>query len=565
VAGTPHGPGFEDLRRQAKRWLRALRGGDASALRRLERLLPHHSQPPVLREVQQALARELGFPSWAELKEHHALEAAASDRAALLDLFLEHACIFTPPADLPVKWLRAERIRARHPEIATSGIHAAVVCGEVEHVHALLAADPALIASPGGPQRFEPLLFACYGRLPDARAKERGLEMARLLLDAGADPNAHFVSQDEWRLRFSALTGVMGQGEMGQPEHPQAFALASLLLERGADPNDGQGLYDTHLVGDDTRWLELLFRYGLGPEDPIRWHADPADASRSGADRCPAILDYLVSGAAGNGHLRRLALLLEHGADPDARSIYDGKTCYQRALLHGDREGVELLLRYGATATELEGPDAFVAAVRAGDRERAARCLREHPEYRQIGDPLCEAAQRGETAVVRSLLELGVDPNAPSRHGHRALHNACEHAEIARLLLQHGADARARAFGGTACDWAWHAGNAAMARFHAERSRSLLDAARSGHLALARELLAEDPACVAERSPTGNGPLHELTGDASLAEPLIAELLAHGVDPAATNDAGQTAAQRLDAMGADEVADLLEALLTSAP
>ena len=282
MADVPHGSGFEALRKQAKRWLKALRAGEELAQQRLERLLPHHSHPPVLREVQQALARELGFASWAALKEHHALEAAAGDAAARLDVFLEHACIFTPPADFPVKWRRAERLLARHPELATQSLHAAVVCGEVEHVRARLAADPTLVASRGGPQGWEPLLFACYGRLPTARARERGLEMARLLLDAGADPNAYFVSPDAWRLRFTALTGAMGQGEMGQPEHPHALALASLLLERGADPNDGQGLYNTHLVGDDTRWLELLFRHGLGPRDPIRWHADPADAPKSG-------------------------------------------------------------------------------------------------------------------------------------------------------------------------------------------------------------------------------------------------------------------------------------------
>ena len=53
--------GFEALRKHAKRWLAALRGGDAEALARLERVLPRHSAQPGLREVQQALAREHGF------------------------------------------------------------------------------------------------------------------------------------------------------------------------------------------------------------------------------------------------------------------------------------------------------------------------------------------------------------------------------------------------------------------------------------------------------------------------------------------------------------------------
>ncbi len=488
----------------------------------------------------------------------------SDDRGARLELFLEHACLFTAPPDFPVKWRRAERIRAQHPELATASLHAAVVCGEVDHVRERLAAEPGLISSPGGPQRWEPLLFACYGRLPNPQAQARSLEMAERLLDAGADPRAHFVTQDDWRLRFTALTGVMGQGEMGQPEHPHAIALARRLLDRGADPNDSQGLYNTCLVGDDTRWLELLCHYGLGPDDPINWHADTADASRSGADRCPAIFDYLAAAAAGNGHPKRLALLLERGADPDAKSIYDGRSCYELALRNGNPECLALLRRHGATATALRGHDAFVAAARTGDRDSAARLLREHPEYAQIGDPLTEAAQRGEVEIVRLLLALGVDANAESRHGHRALHNGCAHPEIARALLEHGADPRSRAFGGTACAWARHAGNPEMARFHAERSRSLLDAAMSGHVLLARELLAEDAARIGECSPTGNGPLHELPDDPDLAGSLIDLLLAHGADPDLENAAGQTPAERLDAMGSDEVARLLASrLLTS--
>jgi ankyrin repeat protein len=45
-----------------------------------------------------------------------------------------------------------------------------------------------------------------------------------------------------------------------------------------------------------------------------------------------------------------------------------------------------------------------------------------------------------------------------------------------------------------------------------------------------------------------------------LAEPLIYELLGHAADPELRNDAGQTPVERLEAMGADDVADLLDAM-----
>ncbi|HKU43723.1 MAG TPA: hypothetical protein VJR89_36440, partial [Polyangiales bacterium] len=60
---------FEALRKSAKRRLKELRTADAGALAWLERWLPDHSPQPSLREVQQALAREHGQPSWAALRE----------------------------------------------------------------------------------------------------------------------------------------------------------------------------------------------------------------------------------------------------------------------------------------------------------------------------------------------------------------------------------------------------------------------------------------------------------------------------------------------------------------
>src|SRR5207237_1397805 len=65
---------------------------------------------------------------------------------------------------------------------------------------------------------------------------------------------------------FTALTGAFGEGEGGparQPRHPYSVELATALLDAGADPNDGQALYNRMFTPDDD-WLALLFRYGLG-------------------------------------------------------------------------------------------------------------------------------------------------------------------------------------------------------------------------------------------------------------------------------------------------------------
>jgi uncharacterized protein len=473
--------------------------------------------------------------------------------AALHDELLQGACIFSGGrADFPSKWRHAERIRVRHPELAIASIHAAVACGELEHVERLLRDDAALVEQRGGPQGWEPLLFACYGRLPNPRFAEHSVAIAKLLLDAGAAASTSFI-HPEGQLRFFALTGAMGHGELAQPEHPYADELARLLLARGADPNDSQGLYNTHLVGDDPKWLELLLQHGLGPRDRINWH-EHAEAVAA----AEPILDYLVAQAATNGHARRLRCLLEHGADANARSSYDGHSCHQAAMIIGRRDLAELLERHGAVAEPLEGFDMFVSACNLGERGETERLLAEHPEYLDQVDALVDAAMHRRHAAVAMLLELGMDPNRPGRHGHLALHAACEDPALVQLLLAHGADPRALCFGGSAAEWARHASLPLMARALAEHSRDLLDAVLAGHVALVETLLCEDPERVHSRGAEGATALHVLPEDPAVAGPIIALLLAHGIDRSAVDYDGLDATARLDADGLDELAAMVD-------
>src|SRR4029453_10357084 len=64
---------------------------------------------------------------------------------------------------------------------------------------------------------------------------------------------------------FTAVTGGLGEGENGvnTPPHQHALALARLLLEAGADPNHSQTLYNRQWSPADDH-LELLGEDGLG-------------------------------------------------------------------------------------------------------------------------------------------------------------------------------------------------------------------------------------------------------------------------------------------------------------
>jgi len=60
---------LESLKKEAKRWLAALRAGDSAARDRLTRTLTPAPKSPTLRDVQLALAREHGFAGWTDLKD----------------------------------------------------------------------------------------------------------------------------------------------------------------------------------------------------------------------------------------------------------------------------------------------------------------------------------------------------------------------------------------------------------------------------------------------------------------------------------------------------------------
>jgi hypothetical protein len=60
---------LDNLRKEAKRWLRAVRAGDAGARARLQQAWPNAPSETGLRDVQHALAREYGLDNWNALKQ----------------------------------------------------------------------------------------------------------------------------------------------------------------------------------------------------------------------------------------------------------------------------------------------------------------------------------------------------------------------------------------------------------------------------------------------------------------------------------------------------------------
>src|SRR5688572_8296988 len=66
---------LENLKREAKRWYKAIRAGDAEARGRLQQAYPQAPDAPSLRDVQHALALGFGCPGWTALKTRLAEDA----------------------------------------------------------------------------------------------------------------------------------------------------------------------------------------------------------------------------------------------------------------------------------------------------------------------------------------------------------------------------------------------------------------------------------------------------------------------------------------------------------
>ncbi len=448
----PARPNLEHLKKLAKALLDGARARDPEALARFAILpsLAGKSTAEIaaaeiaLHDAQSAIAREHGFASWNALREE--VEARTLTFEAAADDFVRCAAAGATG--------RAERLLALHPAIASATLQAAIVLGDAAAVEARLARDPGLATNAGGPDQWEPLLYACHTSMCQGNpARLAGLvAIARRLVALGGNPNAEYHWNWHPELPRTALWA-----SVCVVSH---LPLAEALLDAGANPTDG---VTGHISsgGGNVAALDLLQRYGFNPNG-IPGGVPPLVYMMTWADTAAGLHWLLAHGADPNlawgtdgeaplhvaarrWDVATLDALVAHGADVSKRRA-DGATPHTIAALYGNETMAAWLLAHGAL-DELTPVQRFMSACARGDRAAAKAMLSAHPGLSSELRPedhqmLHRPAERGDAAVLDTMLSCGFDVDARDKDNVTPLHRAAMGGfpEAVRVLIAHGAD-----------------------------------------------------------------------------------------------------------------------------
>lgn len=357
------------------------------------------------------------------------------------------------------------------------------------------------------------------------------VELALALLAAGADAAA----ANRYGMTPVQLAAVNGDA-----------ALLGALLDAGADPDtvlpEGETVLMTAARTGSPDALAVLLRRGADVHARDRWHGETA----------------LIWAAAEN-HAAAVQVLVEHGADVDSRSApmeYERRRAGQSILPLGHWTPLMYAARENALAAgralvtagadlDLVDPDGATALVIA--------IINAHYEFAEL------------------LLKAGADPNVVDEAGMGPLYAAVDmhrlavghgrgnptpiglldSVDIARLLLEHGADPNAR-LERPIMQRQHTAGDATLG----EGATPLMRAAKSGDIQMLRVLLtaSADPMLTMPNGTTAlmfaaglgwrdGSPLAPSYDQGSEAEAVasLELLLELGLDLDTTNDAGDTA------------------------
>ena len=420
------------------------------------------------------------------------------------------------------------------------------------------------------------LVFA--DSLHDA-VRARGLGKVKQLLASGAKPNVEEGFSRDTPLHVALSQGARDMVELllahganvnAQNDHGNtplysavgAAELAELLLAHGARVNvmniSGatplhSAVYAAVMQGRDTAVIKLFLAHGADPH--LQNNAGESALGLAGRYDNPGVVALLQARAADldAGKARADALIaavqakdeakvkefLSQGANTNSKGD-SGRSPLHFAVDQGARGMVELLLAHKADVNTKDNPYGRTPLHRAaaqGSREMVELLLRHKADVNDRDDhgqtPLYYALDRAE--LVKLLLAHGALVNLKNSTMHGPLSLALQrgNSEVVKLLRTHGADIE----GG---------------RVFAD---ALFDAAKSGKLERAKELLDQGAYVNVYDSGTAETPLHHAAFHGHTA--VVELLLARGAQVDAHGSSSATPLHRAAAQGHTTVVKVL--------
>jgi ankyrin repeat protein len=270
--------------------------------------------------------------------------------------------------------------------------------GDLPRVRELLDEDPSLVNRNSD---YNSYYLGCGSPLRNAAARGH-LEVVRLLLERGADPN---LPQEGIAPRGHALYSAVYSGH---------YEIARLLLENGAYPNapveSSADALSIAIRNSDRRMIDLLCSYGAARAvELLAYYGDLQTAAAVFAvDRTLADDPAAFGNAADREDFLRL--MLRYQPDLPKRHTVAPKT----------RELAEMLFAHGMDPSRPDwlGVTRLHEFARTGDVERAAIFLDHGADLHARDEDICStplgwAAKFGQVAMVELLLARGARRNLP--------------------------------------------------------------------------------------------------------------------------------------------------------
>ncbi len=253
--------------------------------------------------------------------------------------------------------------------------------------------------------------------------KKGNIELSRILLTNGAtalDPSLMRTAVNTANVQMVELL-IQNGGSVMDPQLLQSavkknnLPLVEMLLNKGSNAADG--IREAVATGND-QMVKLLLSKGASASDP-----------------------ELISTAARAGNEQLVITLIDFGADPN--------NGMKNAIVSNKTNVVETLMNKGAGVND---PEYLAGAIRGQNIKMFNTLLSKGAPTNfnsSRNENLLHLACEAESYVIaEALIKRGIDVNQKSMSGETPLHAAVNHSkndiELCNLLLENGADIKAR-------------------------------------------------------------------------------------------------------------------------